>query len=97
MTDSGKSPVAGLLDALFAIFGEAVSDIRHKVVETGWFGRQTTDTDPVSNIEINAPGETGMPSWYDDRRSFAERWGVHEHSAEREGRDRQEPAHDLGR
>ena len=30
---------------IFDAFGEAIADIRHKLVEEGWFGRETTDKD----------------------------------------------------
>ena len=42
MSDRKSDESRGLFDTLFAAFGKAIADIRHKVVEEGWFGRATT-------------------------------------------------------
>lgn len=60
--------MAGLFDALFSGIGDAIADIRQRVVEEGWFGRIVTG-DPV---------EVTRRSDYRDiqpeGRSFEEMW-----------------------
>ena len=46
------------LDDLLRGIGNAVNDIRHKVVEEGWFGRVVTEG--TTHVEI-APAEAGEP------------------------------------
>lgn len=77
----------GLFDSLLRGFGEAVADIRHKVVEEGWFGRQVTDT-TVSAAPADQGGEKAVTR--DDlygrdprpllstRPSFEEQWAARE-------------------
>lgn len=36
-------------------FMNAIDDIRHKVVEQGWFGQETTGDMSANSPEINAP------------------------------------------
>ncbi len=38
MNRSGRQEPSGFFASLFGLLGEAIADIRHKVVEEGWFG-----------------------------------------------------------
>lgn len=79
---------ASLLDRLAQGVGEAVTDIRQKVVEEGWFGRAVT---PPPLPEGFAREPTGVPS-------FAERCGLGEASREEVyGRDMPVPSPTSGR
>ncbi len=64
----------GFWDELFANIGDAVADIRQKVVEEGWFGRAITDDT-----------QTGVGSFYrpvtqEPLASFEEQWMPRERS-----------------
>lgn len=50
-----NSPGGGILEALFQIFADIVTDARHKVVEESWFGRQVTDIAPPAAAPGVAP------------------------------------------
>ena len=69
----------GILGSLLSSFGEAIADVRNKVVEEGWFGRQVTDHDSSGFSEISAP-EIGPPFeskgdiWDQPRQKFEEAW-----------------------
>lgn len=71
----------GLFASILSGIGDAISDVRHKVVEEGWFGRQVTDANPSSLPEIIAP-EIRPPSkpegsvWEPPRQSFEEAWAA---------------------
>jgi hypothetical protein len=41
---------------IFDAFGEAIADIRHKLVEEGWFGRETTDKDMGAHEQAQGMG-----------------------------------------
>lgn len=65
----------GLLADIIAGFGEAVSDIRHKLVEEGWFGRQVTDREAPATLDEVTSGRTiHDASWEPPRQSFEEAW-----------------------
>jgi len=46
MSEPNRPEPSGFFDMLFGLLREAFADIRHKVVEEGWFGRQVTDDTP---------------------------------------------------
>ena len=46
------------IDNLTAGFGDAVADIRHKVVEEPWYGRETTTDSPYA--------EQGLPKTFEE-------------------------------
>lgn len=78
MPGSMSPESSGFLDGLFDLLRQAFDDVRHKVVEDGWFGRQVTG-------ELEAPQTTiwdGPPA-----KSFEEQWAVREPG-------KAEPAHD---
>lgn len=55
----------GIIDSIIKGVGEAVTDIRHKVVEEGYFGRQVTpDIVPQSPY-----AEQGLPASFEDYRA----------------------------
>ncbi len=64
-----KKNKPSLVDSITAIFGEAITDIRHKVVEEPWFGRETTPSAspyaaqgmPASFAEYQKSRETQEP------------------------------------
>lgn len=95
MAEHGRSG-QGLFAAILAGIGEAISDVRHKVVEEGWFGRQVTDAYPSAMPEITAP-EIRPPAkpegsiWEPPRQSFEEAWATKpapdDRSAVEPGRD----------
>jgi len=50
-----------MIDWLFRAFGDAIADVREKVVETGWYGRPLTDRGadrPAENSQ-----DLGWLSW----------------------------------
>ena len=71
----------GLFASLLSGIGEAIADVRHKVVEEGWFGRQVTDNHSSAFSEIRAP-EIRPPAkpegsiWEPPRQSFEEAWAT---------------------
>lgn len=79
--------MAGGFGSVFEEIARAFEDIRHKVVEEGWFGRQVTGSDlPQSSAE-----ELG---WEMPKPSFDELWAPIErddppaaHAPEHEGLD----------
>ena len=86
----------GLFASILSGIGDAISDVRHKVVEEGWFGRQVTDAHPAGMPEITAP-EIHPPSksegsvWEPPHQSFEEAWATKpspdDRSAAEPGRD----------
>lgn len=80
LSDYGQIRV-GLFASILSGIGEAISDVRHKVVEEGWFGRQVTDANPLAMPEITAP-EISPPVkpegsvWEPPRQSFEEAWAT---------------------
>jgi hypothetical protein len=62
-----------MIGKLFEGLAEAVGDIRHKLVEEGWFGRPVTDKQPEAG--------TAIPGWDMQRPSFEEQWAVGEREA----------------
>jgi hypothetical protein len=71
----------GLFASLLSGIGEAIADVRHKVMEEGWFGRQVTDNHSFAFSEISAP-EIRPPAtsegtvWEPPRQSFEEAWAT---------------------
>lgn len=56
----------GVLDSIIKGIGEAVTDIRHKVVEEGYFGRQVT---PDIQPEVSPYVEQGLPASFEEYRA----------------------------
>lgn len=93
----------GLVGALTDLFAEAVTDIRHKVVEEGWFRRQVTGNDDATP-GADAPAATGVTAPKieqpvieepkigpaDDQLSFDADWAVRAPAAERGGHREQD-------
>ncbi len=88
MAQSRPPERAGLLDSLFDLLREAFVDIRHKVLEEGWFGRQVTG---------DSPAEPPSLGWDVPQRSFDELWGPVERSGEKDtaAHDHDTPGMDL--
>ncbi len=63
MADNEKS--GGILDTIISGIGEAVTDIRHKVVEEGYFGRQVTADEPAKSPYA----ELGLPASFEEYRA----------------------------
>ncbi len=71
MRDDERQNSRGFWDALFAGIGNAIADIRHKVVEEGWFGRPVTREPRKGHDNFY---RAVMP----ERRSFEETWAPRE-------------------
>ena len=56
----------GVLNSIIKGIGEAVTDIRHKVVEEGYFGRQVT---PDIQPEVSPYVEQGLPASFEEYRA----------------------------
>lgn len=80
---------SGFLDSLFEAIGRVVEDIRHKVVEEGWFGRQVTGDAP--------PNAAERLGWDMPKQSFDELWAPAERDAakEQDAPERDGPGMDL--
>lgn len=63
MAENDKS--GGILDTIISGIGEAVTDIRHKVVEEGYFGRQVTADESAKSPY----SEQGLPATYEEFRA----------------------------
>lgn len=63
MADDDK--IGGILDTIISGIGEAVTDIRHKVVEEGYFGRQVTADEPAKSPYV----AQGLPATYEEYRA----------------------------
>ncbi len=61
--------MSNIFAELFEGLGQAIADIRHKLVEEGWFGRQLGD----QHTNFNAPS-TGDTFWDMPRATFDEQW-----------------------
>lgn len=72
MREDDRQQPPGFLDVLFASIGNAIADIRHKVVEEGWFGRAVT-RDPRK-----AHDDFYRPVLPERATSFEEQWAVRE-------------------
>jgi len=66
MGDGRRGEPVGLFQALLEGVGQAISDIRHKVVEEGWFGRDETLT--------RGAGSLYRPVMEERPTSFEELW-----------------------
>lgn len=112
MVAGGKEPARDWLRDLVQALAGPIRDIREKLIEEGWFGKRlSADQDiHVSLGQAKEPvtihqakdtdrdfGGGRMPDWYEDRRSFVERWGVGEHDPAQSERPRETPGHDHGR
>jgi hypothetical protein len=73
--DGNDSP--GFLQALVAGIGDAIADIRHKLVEEGWFGRAVTP-EPIDH-EASSFYRPVLPQRAD---SFEAQWAPREHVPE---------------
>jgi len=56
----------GVLDSIIKGIGDAVTDIRHKVVEEGMWGRQVT---PDAQQEVSPYAAEGMPATFGELRA----------------------------
>jgi hypothetical protein len=56
----------GVLDSIIKGIGEAVTDVRHKVVEEGMWGRQVT---PDAQPEVSPYAAEGMPATFGELRA----------------------------
>jgi len=76
-------------------FGEIVGDIRHKVVEQGWFGREVTDTpaQPVCPPSFEPPVN---PAMEESAYAWAAWKEAHEMQAVCDARERDGQAPDPG-
>ena len=86
----------GLFASLLSGIGDAIADVRHKVVEEGWFGRQVTDNLPsdlsgITQPEIRPPSKPEGSVWEPPRQSFEDAWATtpatDDRSAVEAGRD----------
>lgn len=76
----------GFFGALVDIFADAVSDIRHKAVEEGWFNRQATDTWPT----VEAPTIESPKIGPDDaQQGFDAQWAIRQPVPAKDERDRE--------
>ena len=57
-----KTP--SLSESILSAIGDAITDIRHKVVEEGYFGRVVTDT-PAKSPYV----DQGLPASFEDYRA----------------------------
>ena len=100
-TEGERRVVAGATDLIAAVFADAVTDIRRRVVEEGWFGEaqdgpksHLAGWDPRGATESPAPPEAPEFNPYDP-------WGWHnepERTATQEpGRAQETPDVDFGR
>ena len=72
MPRSAPPEGTGFFDSLFEVLRQAFDDIRHKVVEEGWFGRQVTGDMPKPSEGLG---------WDIPQRSFDELWAPAERDA----------------
>jgi len=56
----------GVIDSIVKGIGDAVTDIRHKVVEEGMWGRQVT---PDAQPEVSPYAAEGMPATFGELRA----------------------------
>lgn len=54
-----------MANALTDFFGEMIADIRHKVVEQGWFGREVTETPAQEPVQDEPSSDLGWVNWRD--------------------------------
>ncbi|MCW5631869.1 MAG: hypothetical protein KIT17_00900 [Rubrivivax sp.] len=52
----------GLMDEVFGGIGNAVTDIRQRVVEEGWFGRVVTGNDNAPEISVAVEQPSAEPA-----------------------------------
>ena len=94
MVNNSETKPSGFFEALFAALGSIFDDVRGKVVEEGWFGRQVSeaaDISPIKAPDITPPNEPAGAVWEPPKRSIDELWAPAERSPDKTTTD-----HDHG-
>ncbi|MDH4745876.1 hypothetical protein OMP43_17765 [Sphingomonas sp. CBMAI 2297] len=66
--------MASLFDQITGVLGDAIADIRHRLVEEGWFGRSITPEQPERPID-----SFYRPVMAEEADPFETLWGAREH------------------
>lgn len=66
----------GIADRLVAGLGDAVADIRTKLLDEAWFGRRTTSPGEASSLGWEQPPTVRAAADTMPRRSFEETWAT---------------------